>query len=139
MSGHYSYNSLYLRRVMVAGLTLGLVTIMVGLFIELTLTSKKSTIDNSVQKLIEPLNPLLDLKTVEKLENYPLVTKEAIRSAIVPKNVNGVGEVVPNETTPAGATPAPVVAQPTPSPEVAPEPVIQELSPAENANPDAVL
>jgi hypothetical protein len=139
MSSHYSYGYLLRQRVVVAGLTLGLVTIMTGLFIELTLTSKKTTIDNSVQRLIEPLNPLLDLKTVEKLEAYPLVTKEAIRSAIVPRDVNGVGEIVPNETSEAGATPAPVVAVPSPSPEPPPEPVVEELPPDENANPDTIL
>lgn len=139
MSSHYSYGSLLRQRVVVAGLTLGLVTIMTGLFIELTLTSKKTTIDSSVQRLIEPLNPLLDLKTVEKLEAYPLVTKEAIRSAIVPRNVNGVGEIVPNETPEAATSPAPGVVAPSASPEPPPEPVIEELPPEEGANPDTIL
>lgn len=138
MSKHYSYGSLLRQRVVVAGLTLGLVTIMTGLFIELTVTSKKSTIDSSVQKLIEPLNPLLDLKTVDTLESYPLVTKEAIRSAIAPKDTGSVGQIVPNEDGASGASPAPASAQTpvvTPPSQPSPEPDIPPAISAEDIVP----
>lgn len=146
MSRHYNYGALLRQRIVVAGLTLGLVTIMIGIFIELTVTSNKSTIDNSVQKLIEPLNPLLDLKTVDTLESYPLITREAIRSAIAPKDVAGVGAIVPNEEGEAGVTssPAPgqvpaqtpVVVTPSPSPEPSQEFEIPPEIPAEQIVPD---
>jgi hypothetical protein len=141
MSRHYSYGALLRQRIVVAGLTLGLVTIMIGLFIELTVTSKKSTIDSSVQRLIEPLNPLLDLKTVQTLERYPIVTKEAIRSAITPKDVSGVGQIVPNETgeTSAASSTSPAPSQapaPSPSPEPSPEPEIPPGISAEDIIPE---
>lgn len=144
MSRHYNYGALLRQRIVVAGLTLGLVTIMVGIFIELTVTSKKSTIDSSVQRLIQPLNPLLDLQTVETLEGYPLITREAIRTAITPKDVEGVGAIVPNEdgsTSEVSPSPEPGQAQTqtpvaTPPPEPSPEPEIAPDIPAEEIVPD---
>lgn len=125
MSKHYSYGVLIRNRMVLAGLTLGLVTIMLGVFIELTLTSQRSTISPTVQKLIEPLNPLLDIETVERLEEYPLVTREAIREAIAPRDVAGVGAVAPNTVVFPGeeaTPPVPETTQPIASPEPASQP-----------------
>lgn len=82
MTKHYSYAALLRQREVLAALTLGLVTVMAGVGIELTLTSQRTTIDPAVQRLIEPLDPLLDLKTVERLEGYQNLTLETARAAV---------------------------------------------------------
>ncbi len=135
----YSYGSILRQRLVMAGLTLGLVTIMLGLFIELAVTSKKSTIDNSVRQLIEPLNPLLDLETVTRLEGYRAITPEVIRAAVRPVDVAGVGAMVPNEEAPASpsasfpAASPNAATQPLPPEEISPDPSALET----NSPPDA--
>lgn len=82
MTRHYSYTSILRQRTVVAALTLGLVTVMTGLFIELTLTAQRTTISASVKRLMEPLDPLLDMKTVERLESYQAVSLDTAKSFV---------------------------------------------------------
>ncbi len=114
MKRHYSYASILRQRTVVAGLTLGLVTIMTGLSIELSVTANKSTISAAVQRLMEPLDPLLDLKTIERLESYQPVSLTTAKG-FVQELRNRPDIEVENQVTPQAPIQigAPVVASPS--------------------------
>lgn len=75
----FSYSSLLKQRIILAGLTLGLVAVAIGVMIDIFATSKKTTIPPKVRQLIQPLNPQLNLTVIEKLEKYELVTLSQAR------------------------------------------------------------
>lgn len=79
---HFSYRSLLRQRAVLAGLTLGFVVLIFWVFLELAIASQKTTVPGSVRRLVEPLNPELDLTVVEKLEQYENVTVEQARQGI---------------------------------------------------------
>lgn len=88
-----SYRALLRGRLLVAGLTLGLVVVMVGVIMDLLLTSRRTTIAKPTQKLIAPLNPQLDLSVIETLENYELVTFEDAREGVrVARQADGAAQ-----------------------------------------------
>lgn len=76
----YSYSNLLHQRIILAGLTLGLVAVVTGVMIDILATSQRTTIPSSTRKLIEPLNPQLNLTVVEQLEEYELVTLQQAKT-----------------------------------------------------------
>lgn len=81
----FSYGTLLRQRLVIAALTLGLVAVFIGVIVDLIAVSQRTTIPPEVQRLIVPLNPQLDVSTVERLEATQLVTlpqaKEFVRQA----------------------------------------------------------
>jgi hypothetical protein len=78
----YSYQALLRQRVVVAGLTLGLLTVMVGVGIELYVSTQRTTLPATTKGLIEPLDPLLDLKTVDALEQKKFVPLDEAKNRV---------------------------------------------------------
>ena len=76
---HLSYTAILRQRLVVAGLTLGLITVMIGVGIDIYLKNTQSTIPGSTRALTQPLNPQLDVATVERLESYETVTTNGAR------------------------------------------------------------
>ncbi len=74
-----TYGGILRQRVVVAALTLGLLTVAVGIGIELYLSTQRTTLPAGIKQLIEPLNPLIDLKTIETLEKKQYVTVDEAR------------------------------------------------------------
>lgn len=105
---HFHYAALLRDRTLVAALTLGLVVVMVGMGIELIVNSERSTIAAPTQKLIAPLDPQLDVKTVERLESYKSVGLDEAKRFL-------------RERLTVAATPLPT---PTPEPTEVPLPSI---------------
>jgi hypothetical protein len=77
-----TYRHLQINRVIVAGLTLGLITVMFGVILDIALTGQRNTIATPTLKLIEPLNPQLDLSVVDRLERYEFVSFEQAREGV---------------------------------------------------------
>lgn len=77
-----SYGGLQRNRLIVAGLTLGLVTVMFGVLLDIALSGQRTTIAAPTQRLIAPLNPQLDLTVLERIESYELVTFEQAREGV---------------------------------------------------------
>lgn len=121
---HYSYRTLYQQRVVVAGLTLGLLAVIVGVSFELYLSTQRTTIPSTVSRLTTPLDPLIDVSVVEKLETYRLVTQPEARgrvqqsleeTPVAPLTEPAEGEALTPaelETLATNPTPEPVVEAP---------------------------
>ncbi len=74
-----SYGSLLRQRMVVAALTLGLITAMIGVGIDIYLANTRTTIPNTTRALTEPLDPQLNIETVVTLESYETVTVESAK------------------------------------------------------------
>jgi hypothetical protein len=111
MKNSTNYSHLLRQRVVLLGLTLGLITIFLGVMIELAVSSQKTKIPPAVQRLILPLNPQLDVKTVEKIESYPPVTLDVARSEL-----SRTRTTTPVPIEEAIATESAVVESPAPTP-----------------------
>lgn len=129
-----NYRSLLRQREVVAGLTLALLAVMVGVGIELYVSTQRTTLPETTQRLIEPLDPLIDLKTIEALEDKQAVSLEQAKSRVETVINQGVPPAT-EESTPSAQTteetaPVPIEgptaesqlpeATPTPAPEEAP-------------------
>lgn len=94
-----SYAILEHRRLLVVGLTIGLVTVLFGVMLDLILSGQRSTISLPTQKLIALLNPQLNLTVIEQVEGYELVTfeqaREAVRQARLESATPAVVELMP--------------------------------------------
>lgn len=132
----YSYQLLLRQRLVVAALTLGLLAIMIGVGIELYLSTQRTTLPPTTQKLLTPLDPLLDLKTIDALEQKRTVTIDQAKSRVQTEiNLNvppaTEEELIPTPTpAPPAGTPVPTP-EPTPTPEPGPEapPAVEEAPP----------
>lgn len=76
---HFSYIALLRQRTIVAGLTLGLIAVMIGVGIDIYISNNRSTIPSTTRSLTDPLNPQLDVTTVETIESYETVTVDGAR------------------------------------------------------------
>ncbi|MCD8484073.1 hypothetical protein LRY65_03380 [Candidatus Woesebacteria bacterium] len=77
-----SYAGILRQRLVVAGLTLGLIAVMIGVGIDIYLSNTRTTIPSTTRALTEPLNPQLDVETVLTLESYETVTTEGARTYV---------------------------------------------------------
>ncbi len=77
-----SYSGLLRNRLILVGLTLGLVTVIFGVLLDIFLSSQRTTIARPTQQLIAPLDPRLNLEVIERLEQYELVTFEQAREGV---------------------------------------------------------
>lgn len=82
-----SYQSILRQRAMVAALTLGLIAVLIWTIGEIVLTERKSP-SIPAARLIEPLNPELDLSLVQQLEALPLVTAETAKQLLPSTGAN---------------------------------------------------
>lgn len=78
----FSYAAILRQRTIVAGLTLGLIAVMIGVGIDIYISNNTTTISGSTRALTEPLNPQLDVETVETLESYETVTVVGARAFV---------------------------------------------------------
>ncbi len=83
----YNYQALLRQRSVVAALTIGLLAAMLGTGIELYVSTKETTVTPVIKTLTEPLDPLLDLNTIEQLEQKRLVTVDEAREGVL-QNIN---------------------------------------------------
>ncbi len=79
---HFSYATILRQRLVVAGLTLGLIAVMIGVGIDIYISNNRTTIPSSTRALTEPLDPQLDVDTVLRLESYETVTVESARAFV---------------------------------------------------------
>lgn len=98
----YSYQALLRQRIVVAGLTLGLLTVMIGVGIELYISTQRTTLPETTRSLIVPLDPLLDLKTVDTLEQKRLVPLDEAKSR-VQTEISAGTPAAEGEATPSAA------------------------------------
>lgn len=82
MARKTTYQGLLHQRTLVAGLTLGLVAVMIGVSVDLIFTGQRSTIPATTQRLIVPLDPQLDISVIEAVEGYQEVTVEEARQGV---------------------------------------------------------
>ena len=130
-----SYKGLLRQREVVAGLTLALLVVMVGVGLELYTSTQRTTLPATVRSLIEPLDPLIDLKTIEALELKRAVSLQEAKTRVESSVNSGIAPATEEEGTPSAepvqGTAPPVVeensaesqlpeATPTPPPEEAP-------------------
>jgi hypothetical protein len=129
-----TYRHLQMSRVIVAGLTLGLITVMFGVILDIALTGQRNTIATPTLKLIEPLNPQLDLSVVDRLERYEFVSfeqaSEGVRTSRDQDAAQALIEVglLEDEATDTtddsfGGTPSEPTPEPTEQIEPTPEPL----------------
>lgn len=99
-----SYLQLQQSRLLIAGLTLGLLAVIFGVLLDLILTGQRTTIPLPTQKLIAPLNPQLDLVPLETVEGYEFVSfeqaREGVRQAREQSGGAAVVELLPVEPVP---------------------------------------
>lgn len=106
----FSYGSLLRQRLVVAALTLGLVAVAIGVMVDIIAVSQRTTIPPEVQRLIVPLNPQLDITTVERLEATQQVTLPQARE-FVREAQQASGE---SSTATSSASPSPTPSTLTP-------------------------
>lgn len=99
-----SYSVLQSHRLLVVGLTIGLVTVIFGVMIDLVLSGQRTSISLPTQQLIAPLNPQLDLRVVEQVEEYEFVSfdqaREGVRQARLEESADALVELAPVESVP---------------------------------------
>lgn len=96
----FSYSSLLRQRLVIAGLTLGLVAVAIGVIVDIVAVSQRTTIPPEVQRLILPLNPQLDVSTVERLEATQQVTLPQARDFV--RQAQQQGPTDTPQATPSG-------------------------------------
>jgi len=77
-----SYSGLLRQRVVVAGLTLGLLTVMIGVMVDIYLANTQTKIPSSTRALTAPLDPQLDIETVQRIESYEAVSVAGARAYV---------------------------------------------------------
>lgn len=136
-----TYKGILRQREVVAGLTLALLVVMLGVGIELYVSTRQTTLPATTRRLIEPLDPLIDLETIEALEDKRAVPLQEAK-AQVERAVNlSIAPATEEEGTPSGepvqGTPPPVAEESEALllPEPTPTPVPTEEAPAVGDEP----
>lgn len=99
-----SYQGILRQRIVVAALTLGLLTVIIGVSIELYASTQRTTLPSAIQRLIVPLDPLIDLDTIEALEEKQFVSLEEARQRVQNQVNQGVAPATEEATASAEIT-----------------------------------
>lgn len=96
-----SYKGILRQREVVAGLTLALLVVMLGVGIELYVSTQRTTLPATTRQLIEPLDPLIDLDTIEALEGKRAVSLQEAKTRVESAVNLGVAPATEEEGTPS--------------------------------------